>query len=114
MSKKSTVIYDGQCNFCKRWIGRLRKADTEHRFEMVPNDRPGLLNSYPMLKGKDVNKSVWLVTEDNKLYGGSDAAYQILKRLKGYRVFAPFYKLPFARRIAMKAYDFISAHRDRL
>ena len=30
------LIYDGECDFCERWVARIKQRDTEDRIEYVP------------------------------------------------------------------------------
>lgn len=33
---KPKLIYDGDCDFCSRWVEKVKKRDTDQRIEYVP------------------------------------------------------------------------------
>lgn len=72
--KKPTLIYDGDCGFCKYWIERWKQS-TGEKIEYKP---------YQKVEGKyDISeeqfqKSVWLVMSDGLKFAAAEAVFESL------------------------------------
>jgi len=62
---KPVLIYDGECNFCRRWIARWREA-TGDRVEYVPFQDPGVAARFPEIPREQFEESVQFIEK----YGG--------------------------------------------
>lgn len=107
---KGIVLFDGVCNFCNRIVQFLIKRDKgDHlRFAPLRSDAGRkILKQAHFDSGYD--ESVLFIANE-KIWKGSDAFCQIMRRLPG--GWKLFYGLIFIPRfIRDRVYHFISAHR---
>jgi predicted DCC family thiol-disulfide oxidoreductase YuxK len=80
-NKKPLVVYDGDCAFCKAWVGYSR-----HRTKSKVNYEPfqKLSKDYSHIPLSDFKKSVQLIDRDEKIYSGAEAIYRILRYGSGW------------------------------
>ena len=50
---RATLIYDGSCGFCRRWVERVRRWDRGGRLEMVPYQAADLESRFPGVSRAD-------------------------------------------------------------
>lgn len=113
-ARRSTLVYDGQCSFCRRSVARIARRDRSGTFEFVPRQAEGLAERFPKLAEGDFNTGMLLITPDDVIHVGADAAYQIARRLRYYRRIAWLYHVPGIHWLTRTAYAWIAAHRQSL
>jgi lipase maturation factor 1 len=74
---KPLMIFDGDCNFCRRWISRWKQA-TGDRVEYAPLQEPGLLERFPQVRREDCQQAVQLVDTDGNVYAAANAVFRAL------------------------------------
>lgn len=111
---KSILVYDGDCPFCRRWVARIGRMDRSGAFELVAKQTDGLIERFPKLDQGDFNTGMRLITPDDVIHVGADAAYQIARRLRYYRRIAWLYHVPGIHWLTRTAYAWIAAHRQSL
>jgi len=74
---KPVMIYDGDCNFCRRWISRWQQA-TGDRLEYVPFQEPGVFERFPNLRHEDCERAVQLIDTDGQIHSAADAVFRAL------------------------------------
>ena len=62
--RKSTVIYDGQCSFCRQSVSRIARLDRNDKFEFIARQTKGLDLRFPKLAEGDFNTGMRLITPD--------------------------------------------------
>jgi len=73
------IVYDGQCGFCARALGRLRRMARRDVFRLHDaNDRGTALARFPMLAGADTDMAMFAVTEEGRVYRGFFAFRRML------------------------------------
>ena len=60
---RATLIYDGNCGFCRRWVERVRRWDRRGRLEMVPYQTAELESRFPGVSRADCVERIHLVDE---------------------------------------------------
>ena len=111
---KSALIYDGNCAFCLKWIARIAGRDRSHSFEFVARQTEGLTKRFPKLAEGDFNTGMRLITPDDVIHVGADAAYQIARRLRYWRSIAWLYRVPGIHWLTRAGYAWIAANRQSL
>ena len=111
---KSTVVFDGDCSFCRRWVARIARRDPNGTFEFVPRQTEGLTKRFPKLAEGDFNTGMRLITPDDVIHVGADAAYQIARRLRYWNRVAWLYHVPGIHWLTRSGYAWIAAHRQSL
>lgn len=114
LPRKSTLVYDGHCSFCRRWVARIARRDRSGTFEFVARQTEGLTRRFPKLVEGDFNTGMRLITPDNAIHVGADAAYQIAHRLRYWRRIAWLYHVPGIHSLMRAVYAWIAANRQSL
>lgn len=110
----TVIIYDGECNFCRRQVGRVRRRAREGQFEYLPRQTPGLEQRFPAIADADFDSGMRLVEPDGRIRVGADAIHAISRRLPVYRRLAWIYRIPGLNALFRAAYAWIAANRHRL
>lgn len=107
-----TLIYDGECGFCRTAVDRVRRWDREHRLAVLPfQDRrrvAALGIPLPALAA-----AMHLVLPDRRVFAGADAVPEILRLLPGGgRRFARWlFAIPGVRPVARRVYAWVARRR---
>lgn len=112
--ERNVVVYDGDCEFCRRQADRIRRKDRAGRFELLPKQHPDLSHRFPQLAGADLRQGMRLVTPTGRVYVGADAVHQIARQLPGWRLLAWLYHVPGLRQLLRAGYASVAAHRQSL
>jgi predicted DCC family thiol-disulfide oxidoreductase YuxK len=108
--ERPTLIYDGECGFCRASVNRLLRWDREHRLDVVPfQDQTrvaGLGIPLPALAA-----AMHLVNPGGAVYSGADAVPELLRLLPGKRWLAPLFRMPGVLPLARRVYRSIAARR---
>ena len=111
---RPVVIYDGNCSFCQRQVGRMRRHDTKNVFEYLPRQTEGLEQRFAGLADADFNTGLRLVHPDASISVGADAIYHIARQLGRWRHLAWLYRVPGLNWAFRTAYGWIAKHRFKL
>ena len=112
--RQSTIVFDGDCPFCRRWVDRIARVDRRGTFEFVARQTEGLIERFPKLAEGDFNTGMRLITADGAVHVGADAAYEVVRRLRYWRHIAWVYHVPGIHWFTRAAYAWIAAHRQSL
>jgi predicted DCC family thiol-disulfide oxidoreductase YuxK len=74
---KPVIVFDGDCNFCRRWISRWHDA-TGERVEYVPFQHPSVAERFPELSREQCEQSVQLIDTDGAIYSAAEAVFRTL------------------------------------
>jgi predicted DCC family thiol-disulfide oxidoreductase YuxK len=106
------LLYDGDCDLCRRWIARWRRA-TGDRVECLPSQEAA--GRFPEIPPQDFARSVILVEADGSVSRGADAVFRSLAHAGRGRLAAWCYRnLPGFAPVAEAIYRLVAANRDRL
>ena len=83
-------------------------------FELVARHTEGVTERFPRLAEGDFNTGIRLITPDDAIHVGADAAYQIARRLRYWRGIAWLYFVPGIHWLTRAAYAWIAANRQLL
>ncbi len=109
---KPLLVFDGDCNFCRRWIARWQQA-TRDRIEYLPFQDPRIAESFPELPRERFEQSVQLIETDGSVFSGAEAVFRSLAFVPRKR-----WQLWLYRHVAgvppatEAAYRFVARHRD--
>ena len=87
--EKPLLIYDGDCNFCRRWIARWQNF-TQHRVDYAPYQQ--VAGEFPQIPLDKFEASVQLVETNGSISRGAEAVYRTLTYSKGKSVFYWMYQ----------------------
>lgn len=113
MLSQPVLIYDGNCAFCRHWVDRLHRADRYGRIVTIPADQRGNLD-LPPLSDEELSRAMYLVLPDRTIRRGARALPELLRRLPGWRLLAPLFRIPGVLWVADRVYQWIARRRHRL
>jgi lipase maturation factor 1 len=108
---KPVLIFDGDCNFCRRWISRWEQATGEH-VEYIPFQDPGVAERFPELTREQCQGAVQLVDVDGSVYSAAEAVFRTLAFAPGKRWPLWLYqRAPGVAPVTELFYHFVAKHR---
>jgi len=105
-----TVIYDGECGFCRQSVELLQRWDREHVLRFVPFQDAAAVARFRIALPA-LAAALHLVFPDGRVYAGADAAPELLRLLPGKRWLAPWFRVPGVLPLARRVYARIAAQR---
>jgi predicted DCC family thiol-disulfide oxidoreductase YuxK len=107
---RATLIYDGQCAFCRRWVERVRRWDRHRRIDVVPYQADDLEVRFPELSRAECALRIHLIDAAGAVHRGAAAGREVLARLPAGWLWALPLRCPGALRIADPIYEWITRH----
>jgi predicted DCC family thiol-disulfide oxidoreductase YuxK len=109
-----TLIYDGECAFCRRSVGLLRKWDHYGRIRYVMLQDAVSLHRLPPIPREDLERAMHLVAPSGEIFSGADALRALLPVLKWGRAAAAIFNVPGVPALARRIYAIVARNRHRL
>lgn len=111
-SEKPTLVYDGDCGFCRLWIERWR-ALTGDRVRYAPFQE--VADEFPGIPREDFVRSVQLILPGGEVASAAHAVFRTLALVPGHAWMLWLYQhLPGAAWIAEVFYRFVARNRNPL
>jgi len=110
----STLIYDGDCSFCKGWVEWARKRDAEQKLEFITCQSDERKQRFPQIQEADCLKGMYVVLPDGRFFWGADALSYFLGAVSGWRWSAGLFRIPGALFIARPIYRLIARNRHKM
>lgn len=101
------LIYDAQCQFCRRWVARLKRWDRRDRIRLLPLQDPAA----PALAGRPaevLRQAAVLVREDGEVFAGAWAAREAFAYLPMGWVIRTLMRVPGAMALADRGYRWVA------
>jgi predicted DCC family thiol-disulfide oxidoreductase YuxK len=112
---RPTLIYDGDCGFCRRSVELLRRWDREQRIALVPFQDQARVAAFGIpLPALAAAMHLVLPPPDGRVLAGADAVPELLRLLPGKRWLAWGFRIPGARPMARRLYAWIARRRHCL
>lgn len=109
---KPVMLYDGDCSFCRRWIGKWQGITKD---KVVYEAYQETLKNHPQVTERQCRRAVQLIMADGTVFAGAHAAFKVLALAHRYRFLLWSYEnLPLASSVAEWAYRFVARHRADL
>ncbi|HVD61850.1 MAG TPA: DUF393 domain-containing protein [Gemmatimonadaceae bacterium] len=113
--RRYSVVYDGNCNVCKKLVKVLRRWDKQHQLEILPSQTPGIGARFPWIPARAYLESIQLIrTSDGKTWQGAAAIEEIIDALPKGKLITWIFSIPFARPVAEKFYRWFARNRYHL
>lgn len=110
--KKPLMIFDGDCNFCRYFIGLWRRA-TGTQVDYAASQDVG--DDFPEIPKDRFDGSIQLVVPEGKVYEGAEAVFRALGYSRSWRWLLWVYqKAPGAAPAAEWGYRWVADHRQGL
>lgn len=108
---KAVLVFDGDCNFCRRWISRWREA-TGDCVEYIPFQDASVTQRFPELSCDQCEQAVQLVDTDGSIHSAAEAVFRMLAFAPRHRWPLWFYQhVPGVVPITESFYQFVAKHR---
>jgi predicted DCC family thiol-disulfide oxidoreductase YuxK len=108
---KPTLLWDGECGFCARWVRRWQKATGEAVDYRTYQEA---LAEFPQVRAADCVKAVQLVLPNGAVLQGAHAVFQTLAFGGRARLMLWFYQRCRLFRLCSEAvYRFIAGNRSK-
>ena len=115
ISRRYTVIYDGQCKVCTRSVEVLTKWDRGHDLEIIPSQTPGVREKFPWITPRAYVESIQVVRDqDGKTWQGAAALEELLNVLPKGRLISWLFRIPLVRPLVDKFYRWFARNRYKL
>ncbi len=109
---RPTLIYDGECGFCRRSVDLLRRWDREQRIALVPFQDQARVAAFGIpLPALAAAMHLVLPPPDSRVLAGADAVPELLRRLRGKRWLAWGFRIPGVPFVARRLYGWIARRR---
>lgn len=109
------VIYDGECNFCKAQVARLRSLDCcGNRLSYLSLHDPRVGQRYPHLSHEQLMAQMHVVDVRGRCFGGSDAVRYLSRRLPWLWPLMPALHFPGSAGLWRWGYQQIAKRRYRI
>lgn len=109
--EKPTVIFDGDCGFCRRWIAGWRTA-TGDSVDYFPAQEPEIGRRFPEIPRGAFDASIQLVETNGEVCHGSEAVFRALSRAPEKRwLLGAYERIPLFAKASEACYRFVARHR---
>ena len=107
------VIYDGECMFCRRQLGNLKRF-SGGRFEAISFREPGFFERHPEVTPEECQKAIQFVSAEGRKYSGAEAVARIVSLNPIWLPVKWIYFVPGLRRLWDVVYENISLNRYKI
>lgn len=111
LSPHFKVIYDGHCGFCRRSVEQLKVMDLFDKCTYIDFHSVSLVQVHPDLTKEMAASQMYVVTPDQKIYGGFFAFRQLAWLMPMMFPLLPFMYLPGAQWLGSRIYRLIAQNR---
>ena len=77
-----TLVYDGECEFCRGLARWVRRKDAGARVDVRPNQEEGLVERVGLSR-EEVARAAWAVEPGGRKFEGAAAINRVLRELGG-------------------------------
>ncbi len=110
--EKPVLVYDGDCSFCRLWIGRWQEL-TGDRIQYQPFQE--VAAQFPQIPRENFARAVQLILPDGKTFSAAHAVFRTLTFVPGFAWMLWLYEhIPGVPMITEFLYRFVARHRNPL
>ena len=111
---RDTVLYDGQCRFCRSQIALLRWFDLRGSLDFTSLHEPSVAREFPEIPPEELHRQMYVVDPRGRARGGADAVRYLSRRLVLLWPLALLLHIPGTLPIWQGLYAFIARHRLKI
>ncbi len=109
------LIFDGDCGICTYSSELVLRNSINSILEVKPFQILNLSELHPDLNEDKTSKSLYLLTNDGKMYNRSKGVFETMKRMKGYyKPLGYILSNPIIVFLANPIYDWVSRNRTKI
>ena len=113
-TRRYTLVYDGDCAACTRFVRMVERWDRGQAIATVPSQRENLSRRFPWISAAQYREAVQLIGPGGETWAGAAAVERLLDVVPRGWVFRWLFRLPFAGRAADRCYRWFARNRYRL
>ena len=111
-SRQGTVVFDGECSFCRTAMNYSQEKDTDRNLTFVSYQLANLNQVSPGLTYQMAEQTLYFIRDDGTQFQGAQAVFEILKRLPGlWGLFGALMSLPLISTISEPFYRAFASKR---
>lgn len=115
VTASDVVIYDGECKFCQGQVRNLRRLDRfGQRLSFLSLHDPRVAQRYPDLTHDQLMDQMYVVDQQGRRHGGSEAVKYLSRRLPLLWAIAPILHLPGTARLWRWGYKQVAKRRYKI
>jgi len=111
MNESATLIYDGNCSFCKKCVAWIAIRARPGALEFLPMQADARTERFPQLTDAACSEGMQLVLPDGGVRSGEQALPDLFRMMKRWRWFAFVFELPVVRSLSPIAYGWVAKNR---
>ena len=105
--RRPTLIFDGDCGFCRRWVRRLRRLDRADALEYLPLQVPSAVEVSACSRER-LRQAVHFVRADGAVHAGASAVREAFRYLQGGRIVRSVLGVPGMMPLAERIYAWVA------
>ena len=106
-----TVLYDGDCRFCRGQIGILRRLDLLGSLAFTSFHDPRVAVDFPELPPEELDRRMYVVDRRGRARGGAEAVRYLSRRLLPLWPLAVILHVPGTLPLWNAIYAYVARHR---
>lgn len=111
---RDTVLYDGQCRFCRSQIALLRRLDLGGSLHFTSLHDPAVPNAFPELSRDDLLAQMYVIDTAGRARGGAEAVRYLSRKLPLLWPLAVLLHIPGTLPLWQTLYRFVARNRMRI
>lgn len=109
-----TVVYDGTCTVCGRFVELLRRWDRDRQLEILASRDDCVRVRFPWIPASAFDESVQVIGPGGRTWQGAAAIEQLIDIMPKGRLVTWVFSIPFARPLAERFYRWFARNRYRM
>ena len=109
-----TVVYDGTCTICGRFVNMLRGWDKHGVLEILPSQDGCVRSRFPWIPDRAYEESVQLIGPGGRTWQGAAAVEQAIDLMPKGKLITWIFSIPFARPVAERFYRWFARNRYKM
>lgn len=111
---RDTVLYDGQCRFCRSQIGLLRWLDLSGSLRFTSLHDISVAADFPEIAYDDLLNQMYVVSRSGQARGGAEAVRYLSRKLPLLWPLAVLLHVPGSLPLWKSLYAFVARHRLKI
>ncbi len=111
---RDTVLYDGQCRFCRSQIGLLRRLDLSGSLRFTSLHDASVATDFPEIAYDDLLNQMFVVSRQGQARGGAEAVRYLSRKLPLLWPLAVLLHVPGSLPLWKGLYAFVARHRLKI
>lgn len=111
---RDTVLYDGQCRFCRSQIALLRRLDLGGSLHFTSLHDPAVPEVFPELSRDDLLAQMYVIDTAGRARGGAEAVRYLSRKLPLLWPLAVLLYIPGTLPLWQALYRFVARNRMRI